>query len=54
MVFFNYPNKTGAVLMNRAETKANFTPFRIAQNTLRAKENTTINQKKEIADDDTV
>jgi hypothetical protein len=51
MIFFNYPGKTGAVLLNKEETKNNFTPFRIVQNSLVAKENTTINQKKEITED---
>jgi hypothetical protein len=53
MIFFNYPGKTGAVLLNKEETKKNFTPFRIVQNSLVAKENSTINQKKEITEDDT-
>jgi hypothetical protein len=53
MIFFNYPGKSGGILMNRAETKSNFTPFRIVQNSLVAKENSTINQKKEITKDDT-
>jgi hypothetical protein len=52
MIFFNYPGKSGGVLMNRADTKTNFTPFRIVQNSLVAKENSTINQKKEIPKDE--
>jgi hypothetical protein len=36
----------------KEEVKNNFTPFRIAQNSLRAKENSTINQKKEIPKDE--
>ena len=54
MIFFNYPGKSGGVTMTKEEVKNNFTPFRIVQNSLVAKENTTINQKKEIADDDTI
>jgi hypothetical protein len=52
MIFFNYPGKPEGVIMTKEETKKNFTPFRIVQNSLVAKENTTINQKKEITEDD--
>jgi hypothetical protein len=38
--------------MDKEKVKSNFTPFRIAQNSLRAKENSTINQKKEITEDE--
>lgn len=46
MIFFNYPGKSEGVGMNIEEVKKNFTPFRIVQNSLIAKENSTINQKK--------
>jgi hypothetical protein len=51
MMFFNYPGKPEGVIMNIEEVKKNFTPFRIVQNSLVAKENSTINQKKEITED---
>jgi hypothetical protein len=52
MIFFNYPGRPEGVIMTKEETKKNFTPFRIVQNSLVAKENTTINPKKEITEDD--
>jgi hypothetical protein len=54
LIFFSYPGKSEAVLMTEGEIKDNFTPFRIVQNSLIAKENSTINQKKEITEDDTI
>ena len=48
MIFFNYPGKSEGVKMDIEEVKKNFTPFRINLNSLTAKENSTINQKKEI------
>ena len=38
--------------MTKEKVKDNFTPFRIVQNSLRAKENSTINQKKELTKDE--
>jgi hypothetical protein len=52
MVFFNYPGQSEIIIMDKEKVKSNFTPFRIAQNSLRAKENSTINQKKEITEDE--
>lgn len=52
MIFFNYPGKSEIVIMDKEKAKSNFTPFRIAQNSLRAKENSTINQKKEISEEE--
>ena len=51
MIFFNYPGRSGGVSLTREEVKENFTPFRIALNSLTAKENSTINQKNEITEE---
>jgi len=53
MVFFNYPGKPEGEIMAKEKVKDNFTPFRIVQNSLVAKENSTINKKKEITENDT-
>jgi hypothetical protein len=52
MIFFKYPDKPEGVIMNTEEVKKNFTPFRIVQNSLKAKENSTINIKKEIPEEE--
>jgi len=52
MIFFNYPGKSGGVILTKEETKSNFTPFRIVQNSLVAKENSTIKKKNEITEDE--
>ena len=52
MVFFNYPGKPEGEIMAKEKVKDNFTPFRIVQNSLVAKENSTINKKKEITEDE--
>jgi len=50
MIFYNYPGNAGGIFMTTEEVNNNFIPFRIAQNSLVAKEKSTV--KKEITEDE--
>ena len=49
IIFFNYLEKPGGILMNKEETNSNFIPFRIVQNSLVAKAKVPV--KKEVVED---
>jgi hypothetical protein len=50
MIFYNYPGNAGGIFMTTEEVNNNFIPFRIAQNSLVAKEKSTV--KKEITEEE--
>jgi len=49
IIFFNYLEEPGGILMNKEETNSNFIPFRIVQNSLVAKAKVPV--KKEVVED---
>ena len=50
MIFYNYPGNPSGIFMTTEEVNNNFIPFRIAQNSLVAKEKSTV--KKEITENE--